>query len=197
MGRSAAILMFGFSVRVLVGLAFLFLLNQAVWAQDERKITEPIQEAEIAKLAPLIYPPLARQTRITGDVELKLEVRPDGSVASVVVVKGHPLLAVPAQDNAKNSRFECGNCGEETRSYHFTYTFNLDQPGSCGVTSQKPTAEQVQPYPGISQTIGHVTVVDQPFVTCDPAGIITARKVRSAKCLYLWRCGKPRIISIE
>jgi protein TonB len=38
------------------------------------------------------YPPLARQAGISGDVELKLEIRKDGSVQSATVVSGHPML---------------------------------------------------------------------------------------------------------
>jgi outer membrane biosynthesis protein TonB len=44
----------------------------------------------LTKLANPLYPPLARQTGITGDVELMLEIRNDGSIQSVDVVKGHP-----------------------------------------------------------------------------------------------------------
>ena len=39
-------------------------------------------EAVLVELAAPIYPPLARVTWISGDVELILEIRQDGSVAS-------------------------------------------------------------------------------------------------------------------
>ncbi|MGA3090215.1 MAG: TonB family protein [Terriglobales bacterium] len=44
----------------------------------------------------LTYPPLARQANITGDVELKLEIRKNGSIQSVSVVNGHPMLTQAA-----------------------------------------------------------------------------------------------------
>ena len=48
----------------------------------------PKGEAVLVKLAAPIYPPLARVTRISGDVELILEIRQDGSVASTTAAKG-------------------------------------------------------------------------------------------------------------
>src|SRR5438105_2607051 len=69
-------------------------------------------EVVLAKLFQPIYPHLARQTRISGDVDLMLKVRPDGSVESATVVTGHPLLQQAALDSAQKSQFECRKCNE-------------------------------------------------------------------------------------
>src|SRR4029453_9838660 len=61
----------------------------------------------LVELAQRPYPPLARQTRITGDVEPAL----DGAVRYVTGMKGHPLLTRAAGDSAQNSRFDCKMCG--------------------------------------------------------------------------------------
>jgi protein TonB len=58
----------------------------------------------------LTYPPLARQANITGDVELKLEIRKDGSIQSASVVSGHPMLTQAALNSAQRSHFECRGC---------------------------------------------------------------------------------------
>ncbi len=51
-----------------------------------------------------IYPPLARQTRIQGEVSVK--VTTDGeSVREAVAQTGHPLLRKAAEDNAKTWKF--------------------------------------------------------------------------------------------
>jgi len=45
-------------------------------------------KGEIVMVSPFnpAYPPLARQANITGDVELKLEIRQDGTIQSASVV---------------------------------------------------------------------------------------------------------------
>jgi TonB family protein len=102
---------------------------------------------EVAELSPPKYPPLARTARISGDVKLELQLRPDGAVSSVRVIIGHPLLAPAAVESAKGSRFVCYGCVLPT-TYIFTYTFGFREDSDCRVI-----------------------------------------KLRSPKCLYLWRCG--------
>ena len=142
----------------------------------------------LAKLFQPVYPPLARQTRIAGDVELTLELRTDGSLESVNVVSGHPLLKQSALDSAKQSLFECQKCGDGTFSYHMVYSFHLvDADGCCKAAETNVKAQmQDQPIPRVIQSGNHVTVVDRPACICDPAADTV--RVRSLKCLYLWKC---------
>ncbi len=46
----------------------------------------------LTKLSKPVYPPIALQTQISGDVELKLLIRPNGIVETAQSVSGHPLL---------------------------------------------------------------------------------------------------------
>jgi TonB family protein len=145
-------------------------------------------EVVLTKLSPLKYPPLARQTRIFGDVDVLVEVTKDGDVKSAVAVKGHPLLAPAAVDSAQKSQFKCKDCSEGESTLHVLYTFRLlGVEDSCKPPETKPSAlgteEQI---PRVDQTLNHVTVVDEYVPICDPGG--TIGKVRSVKCLYLWRC---------
>jgi TonB family protein len=78
----------------------------------------------LVKLSPPVYPPLARQARIAGDVEVNVHVRADGTVASVELWSGHPMLAPAAVESAKNSEYECRGCTGETESI-LTYTFGF------------------------------------------------------------------------
>jgi protein TonB len=55
-----------------------------------------VQAARILRQVRPIYPPLARQARISGDVRLEAVISRDGTVASLQVISGHPLLAPAA-----------------------------------------------------------------------------------------------------
>jgi TonB family protein len=151
-------------------------------------------EVILTKLFPPKYPPLARQTRITGDVELTIEVRQDGSIESATAVRGHPLLKQAALDSAQQSQFDCQACSETLTSYSLVYTFQLVGVNDCcksagGSTDRGQPSEQI---PRVMQSPNHVTLVDQPVCICDPAFTVSWKKVRSAKCLYLWKCGLAR-----
>jgi outer membrane biosynthesis protein TonB len=50
----------------------------------------------LVKLAPPIYPPLARQASITGEVKVQLRIRKDGGVDSAEAVSGHAMLKLAA-----------------------------------------------------------------------------------------------------
>jgi hypothetical protein len=59
---------------------------------------------KVVEHAKPIYPPLARQTRISGDVRVK--VTTDGeAVTNVEAVSGHPLLFKAAEDNVRTWKF--------------------------------------------------------------------------------------------
>jgi TonB family protein len=115
--------------------------------------TAPETGVVLAKLSPPAYPPFARQARITGDVRIRIGIRPDGSVVSEEVVSGHPMLKQAALDSAQKSIFECRGCSDATTEYSLTYTFGFQDDGGC-------------------------------------EGVVEVSRVRSPKCLYLWRCGR-------
>jgi TonB family protein len=151
----------------------------------------------LTKLTQPVYPPLARQARITGDVELKIDVRKDGTVQSAVAVSGHPLLKQAALASAQQSQFECQNCIETAVPVQLVYTFQLAGSESCCAAAEAG-AKNGQPdqlFSRVIHTEKHVTLFDRPACMCDPGAPV--RKVRSLKCLYLWRCGFPRLIKVE
>jgi TonB family protein len=79
----------------------------------------------VSRLSPPIYPKLALQARIATSVVLDVAVRPDGSVDSVALVTGHPMLDGAAMESAQKTEFECRNCREPSTLYHMTYRFEL------------------------------------------------------------------------
>jgi len=57
-------------------------------------------------IEPITYPPLARQTRISGSVLAKISIAKDRVVDRVEIVKGHPLLVQSVKDGVARWKFE-------------------------------------------------------------------------------------------
>lgn len=161
----------------------------------ENKGTE-VGHVVLTKLSPPIYPPLARQARINGEVELVLGLRPDGTVASVSLVSGHPILTGVAIESANQSQFECPGCAVGLTSYSVRYKFELlplNHTKDCASLTDEE--RNVSPPPSVDATNSEITVFGKVAETCDPA--VKLRKVRAAKCLYLWSCGRCEVTPIQ
>jgi protein TonB len=52
-----------------------------------------------------VYPPLARQTRISGTVRLHAIISKGGAVQQLEVISGHPLLVQSALDAVRQWRY--------------------------------------------------------------------------------------------
>jgi TonB family protein len=100
----------------------------------------------------MIYPPLARQARIQGDVVLVAQIGADGRVPSPIGRSGHPLLVQAAQDNLKALKFQGGEYQEMEITYHFkvegqpSHGYALtkcafDLPNSVTVVAPPPSVE--------------------------------------------------------
>jgi TonB family protein len=180
----------GRTTAIALGLCVLFLVSQTTCAgQGVSGADSPQNGAVLTKLVQPIYPPVARAARITGEVDLVLTVRTDGAVDSVVVTSGHPLLKESAVASARQSQFECRGCTGQFKKYRLVYTFNIE--GECECEPRETPSikkEPQQAYPQFPDAQNRVTVVAQVLCICDPAAT-TKIRVRSAKCLYLWRCG--------
>ena len=82
---------------------FVVALGSVLVAQSLPKTT-----VTVSRLSPPIYPKLALQARIATTVVLDVTVRPDGSVDSVALVSGHPMLNGAAMESAQKTKFEEG-----------------------------------------------------------------------------------------
>lgn len=189
---------------------FLFVLAGTICPAQSNPATAPVQSSSqtpqtgvvMTKLSPPIYPPLARQARIMGDVKLKVDIRPDGSVESAEVISGHPILKLAALDSAKNSVFECRGCeGPQTSSlvYNFvildTAEFKPD-PCCCSTPPKRPVKD-VEPQMNMAAGLITISVPTTPVCMCpdecDERRAEEHSRYRSLKCLYLWKCGKRRV----
>jgi periplasmic protein TonB len=62
--------------------------------------------ARIVNRVQPVYPPLARQTRISGTVRLHAIIGKDGTVQQLEVMNGHPLLQQAALDAVRQWRYQ-------------------------------------------------------------------------------------------
>jgi protein TonB len=65
-----------------------------------------VQAARIINRINPVYPPLARQTRISGTVRLHAIIGKDGTIQSLEVMSGHPLLQQAALDAVRQWRYQ-------------------------------------------------------------------------------------------
>jgi periplasmic protein TonB len=65
-----------------------------------------VQAALLINRVQPVYPPLARQTRIAGTVRLHAIISKQGSVESLEVLSGHPLLVRAAMDAVQQWRYK-------------------------------------------------------------------------------------------
>jgi len=59
-------------------------------------------------IEPIVYPPLARQVRLTGATKIKVTVAADGSVGMADAVTSHPLLLQATLDAVRKWQFQPG-----------------------------------------------------------------------------------------
>jgi TonB-like protein len=167
------------------------------------------QRAAMASLLPVSCSPkwthlcihcLRDRPRIAGDVRVKVLIRADGSVESAVVVSGHPMLTQAAMKSAMQSQFECRGCrGEESTPFSMIYTFQVKgQLQRCCCSGGEWIGQQRDHGTQVSKWQDHITVTVDPMCMCpdecDTARAEALSRFRSAKCLYLWKCG-TRLIS--
>lgn len=169
-------------------------------AQAATRIEESASGVVLIKLSPPIYPPLARQARTSGDVKLQLSIQPDGSVDSALPISGDAVLVPAALESALQSRFECRGC-IKTNVYSITYTFQvLGELDRC-CCSRGASPDSTPRRYGVSQSQDHVTITVPPVCFCPDAcagdWAQAHTKFRSTKCLYLWKCGVHRRVSIQ
>ncbi len=75
-------------------------------ARQRISVGGQVQAAHLVNRVQPVYPPLARQTRISGTVKLHAIIGKDGAVQQLQVVSGHPLLVQSALDAVKQWRYQ-------------------------------------------------------------------------------------------
>jgi TonB family protein len=97
----------------------------------------------------LVYPVVAYQARISGEVVVMAQIDSEGRVQVPVRPPGHPLLVQAAEENIKTWRFQSGPGSQLKVTYHFrlegepTYDYpssvcKFDLPNSVTVVTPPP-----------------------------------------------------------
>ena len=158
-------------------LLFLFIIVSKMLAQAESP------RVAIVALHVPVYPTLANQARLKGEVKMKVVIQPNGKIDqdSIVVVTGHPMLIPAARETLIASQYECIGC---TQAFKYFLLFSF-LPGpflSQGCTSG--TADSVllkgSREPQLSYFENHVTIIGPPVALCPSGPFGPASKRRSA-----------------
>jgi hypothetical protein len=122
---------------------------------------------------------MAVAARVSGDVILNVTLASDGSTNRVSVESGPPMLRQDAINSATRSLFQA-DLENFSGGYRLVYRSVLDQTAKC---------EHDDSYPHVKHEANVVTITEQNVPICDPVAVIESVRFRSAKCLYLWKCG--------
>jgi len=74
-------------------------------SQDDAKKLADDRKPVLAKFVLPVYPPMAKQSHIAGDVSLQVAIASDGSVQDIRVLNGNSLLAGAARDAVLQWRY--------------------------------------------------------------------------------------------
>jgi TonB family protein len=90
-----------------------------------------VQSDKLVSQAHPVYPPLAKQARISGVVKLMAVIARDGSITDLRVISGHPLLIPAALDAVKTWRYSPttlnGNPVEVSTQIDVNFTLSDEQ----------------------------------------------------------------------
>lgn len=68
-------------------------------------VVSHLAEANLLHKVQPIYPPIARQARVQGAVELRAIISKNGTIENLVVVRGHPMLSASAIEAVRQWRY--------------------------------------------------------------------------------------------
>lgn len=74
--------------------------------QTRIRVSTGVQEAKLTRKIQPNYPPIAKQARIQGTVQLEAIISRDGRIQNLRVLEGHPLLAQAAVEGVQQWRYE-------------------------------------------------------------------------------------------
>jgi protein TonB len=70
------------------------------------RVSTGVQDARLVNKVDPVYPPLARQARIQGEVRLEAVIAKDGTIQNLRVIEGHPLLVQSALSAVQQWRYQ-------------------------------------------------------------------------------------------
>jgi len=70
------------------------------------RVSQGVSQGLLIRKVQPVYPPLARQARIQGQVLLQAEISKDGTIENLHVISGHPMLTSAAIEAVKQWRYK-------------------------------------------------------------------------------------------
>ena len=70
------------------------------------RVSQGVTQGLLIRKVQPVYPPLARQARIQGQVLLQAEISRDGTIENLRLISGHPMLAPAAIEAVKQWRYK-------------------------------------------------------------------------------------------
>ena len=157
------------------------LVSHGIFAQEGTAAPDSsTPRGEIIEAFHVSYPPIALAAHVEGDVTLVVDLRGDGTVGDVRAESGPQILRAVSIEGSQKNLYTCRMCARSDVRVRLTYSFKLGPAIECeenGVDSS---------HPRFTHSGDTITIGAQPWGTCDYAARLRAR---SAKCLFLWRCG--------
>ncbi len=95
---------------VVLGIAVIWMSSPVLGA--ERVASATLMASAVSK-APFEVPPIAKQLKISGTVELDVTVDENGAVEKADILKGNPVLGKAAQDSIKKWKFKPIRIGDQ------------------------------------------------------------------------------------
>lgn len=147
----------------LIRLAFLVIALSAIsYAQDELAV--------VKQVAPDIYPPAARAVRAYGEVNVTVEIDPNGKVTNAKAFRGHPLLRAVSERAAALWEFSATAKDSPVRTTILSFNFNVD--GSTRMIDESERSEMV-----VSDSIfTNAFTVETSYVTLVPRLLLLPRE---------------------
>ena len=143
----------------------------------------------------VIYPPIAVFANVSGTINVRVGVRPDGSVAEVTVfpqagMAWHGSCCTgTAAETAAHASFECRGCTRPSTAHTIAFVYSLD--GFDSANNPLPPAwkqtgdasSEVTVFGRVPALGGFSGPPSKPF------------HVRAARCLWVWRCSRQAYAS--
>ncbi len=119
-----------------------------------------VQPPKLISAPPPVYPMLARQSRIQGDVVLNAVITEDGNVTDLSVISGHPLLVQAAEDAVRQWKYQTTLLNGEPVEVEITITVHFvlgENPPEQQAPTVGSSAEQSPPIdPQLKADILHL-----------------------------------------
>lgn len=154
-----------------------------IWVYLAFALLAMAAEPQLIHYATPGYPPLARQARIMGTVELEYSIDPAGKTTNVQVISGHPLLVQASASNLQTWIFKLESLAETGGRRRVQFAYDL--------TAQPEKVEVV--FDGSARVIVRFAplLADRIQTSGCPSGppTLPSGKIGPTDSVTLWRSG--------